>query len=135
MWSSEGPVVMFTLARGGGFFSFFPLVLLLDISSVMGDSDVQAYYFYLERKKNMVCSPFSLRSCSFIMFPACLGEKLLSAWKGVAGSELSSRSTWELACPWSWGLLVDAGLYLDEWGLGITPRPHPLGVVLVEQKV
>lgn len=82
---------------------FFFLVLLLDVSSVMGDPDVQAYYFYLERKKNMVCSPFSLRSCSFIMFPACLREKLLSAWKGVANSRLSRGRIWGRASPRSWG--------------------------------
>lgn len=69
------------------------------------------------------------------MFPACLGEKLLSAWKGVASSELSRGSTWELASPWSWGLLVDAGLHLGKWGrrgLGTPRRPHALRVALVE---
>lgn len=42
----------------------------------------------------MVYSPvFSpLRSCSFIMFFACLREKLFHAWGGEASAELSSEA-------------------------------------------
>lgn len=60
---------MFTLERGGCYF----LILLLDISSVMGDSDVQAYYFYLKRKKNMVCS-LSFLKVLFIHYVPCLSQ-------------------------------------------------------------
>lgn len=40
----------------------------------MGDSDVQAYYFYLERKKNMVCSLFFLKVL-FIHYVPCLSQR------------------------------------------------------------
>lgn len=77
-------------------------MLLLVMSAVTADSDEQPYYFISKDKKNMVGSLFSLRSCSFIMFAACLREKLLHAWAGVAGTELRARA-WEEANPWSSG--------------------------------
>lgn len=61
---------MFPLARGGCYF----LILLLDTSSVMGESDVQAYYFYLERKKNMVGALFFLKVL-FIHYVPCLSRR------------------------------------------------------------
>ena len=47
------------------------------------------YIIFISKERKIWFALFlSLRSCSFIMFPACLRGKLLSAWKGVASMGL-----------------------------------------------
>lgn len=59
------------------------LILLLDVSAVMGDADEQVCYFYLKRKEKCGLPSFLLKALFIHYVPTCLREKLSPVCKGV----------------------------------------------------